>query len=367
MGERGVKVRVGLVFGGRSAEHEISIRSAQSVFAAMDRRLFEPVLIGIDPGGGWHLVAEERFRRLEQLHGNQGTQEIVPTSLRSVPGREDFRSDAGVDVVFPILHGAYGEDGTIQGMLEMLDLPYVGAGVLGSAVGMDKDVQKRLLQAAALPVVPFRTVRQSEWNRSLKLVQRSAEDLGLPLFVKPANLGSSVGVHKVTSLERLAAAVEDAFAYDAKILLERGVAGREIECSVLGNDDPQASLPGEIVAGTDFYSYEAKYSRDSEARLLIPAPLSAELTAAVQNLAVRTFQVLECSGMARVDFFLEQGTEQLFVNELNTIPGFTSISMYPKLWEASGLPNSELITRLIDLAFERHAARRRLRDPARVS
>lgn len=366
MGERRLKVRVGLIFGGRSAEHEISIRSARSVFAAIDRRLFEPVLIGIDVEGGWHLLEEERLRHLDCLRAGEGAREIEPMFLRSAAGREDPSRGCAVDVVFPVLHGAYGEDGTIQGLLETLDLPYVGAGVLGSALGMDKDVQKRLLQAAGVPVVPFRAVRQEEWERAAEVVRRDAEGLGVPLFVKPANLGSSVGVHKVTSPGDLEAAIADALGYDTKILLECGIAGREIECSVLGNDDPQASSPGEIIAAADFYSYEAKYGPDSEAQLLIPAPLSAELTTAVQRLAVRTFQVLECSGMARVDFFLQHGTERLFVNELNTIPGFTPSSMYPRLWEASGLPYSQLITRLIDLAFERHAARECLRRPARA-
>jgi D-alanine-D-alanine ligase len=249
-------------------------------------------------------------------------------------------------------------------MLEMLDLPYVGAGVLGSAVGMDKDVQKRLLREAGIPIVPFITVHEAEWRRAPGDVAQRASTVGFPVFVKPANLGSSVGVHKVDAPDDLAAAVTDALSYDAKILIERGVDAREIECSVLGNEDPQASVPGEIIAGADFYSYEAKYSSASTAKLQIPAPLSAELTATVRALAVRTFLVLECSGMARVDFFLERQSQQLYVNELNSVPGFTSISMYPKLWEASGLSYRDLITRLIELAFERHAARERLRDPA---
>jgi len=365
MVESGSKIRVGIVFGGRSAEHAISIRSAQSVFDAIDRSRFEPILIGIDPDGRWHLVPEESFRRLSSRTTAEQAEEVVPTSLRAVTLPSTPPAHPTVDIVFPILHGAYGEDGTIQGLLEMVDLPYVGAGVLGSAVGMDKDVQKRLLHEAGIPIVPYCVVRQDEWHHDPREVRQRAQALGSPLFVKPANLGSSVGVRKVSSFNDLPAAIDYAFSFDVKILIERGLTAREIECSVLGNDDPQASLPGEIVAGTDFYSYEAKYASDSDARLLIPAPLSPDLISAVQKLAVRTFQVLECSGMARVDFFLERGTDRLYVNELNSIPGFTSISMYPKLWEASGLGYTQLISRLIDLALERHASRQRLRDQRR--
>jgi D-alanine-D-alanine ligase len=361
------KMRVGLLFGGRSPEHPISIRSARSVFAALDRERFTPVLIGIDPSGRWHLVGEDAFRQLEARSDERGAQEIVPTALRNLESTERSpRSEHDtptVDVVFPILHGAYGEDGTVQGLLEMLDLPYVGAGVLGSAVGMDKDVQKRLLRDAGVNVVPFVTVYEGWWQRAPREVEERAAALGFPLFVKPANLGSSVGVHKASTGADLAAAVSDALSYDPKVLIEKGIDGREIECSVLGNDAPEASLPGEIVAGAEFYSYEEKYSGDSTSKLLIPAPLSAELTDRLRAMAVRAFQVLECSGMARVDFFLERDSDQLFVNEINTIPGFTSISMYPKMWEATGLSYRDLITRLIELALERHAARERLRDP----
>lgn len=359
------KVRVGLLFGGRSPEHPISIRSARSVVASLDRDRFTPVLIGIDPTGRWHLVGEDVFRQLEARSDEQGTNEIVPTALRHVAGAERPRTDdpIAVDVVFPILHGAYGEDGTIQGMLEMLDLPYVGAGVLGSAVGMDKDVQKRLLRAADIAVVPFLTVQEGWWQRAPQEVEERALDLGVPLFVKPANLGSSVGVHRAATAAELRPAIADALSYDPKILIEKGINAREIECSVLGNAQPQASVPGEIVAGADFYSYDEKYSNSSSSELLIPAPLSPEMTARVRAMAVRTFEVLECSGMARVDFFLDRDSDQLYVNELNSIPGFTSISMYPKLWEATGLSYRDLLTRLIDLAFERHATRERLRDP----
>jgi D-alanine-D-alanine ligase len=361
------KVRVGLLFGGRSPEHPISIRSARSVVAAIDRDRFTPVLIGIDPTGRWHLVGEDVFRQLEARSDERGTNEIIPTSLRKLTAAEGRREADGtptVDVIFPILHGAYGEDGTVQGMLEMLDIPYVGAGVLGSAVGMDKDVQKRLLREAGIEVVPFLTITEGWWQRSPQEVEERASAIGYPVFVKPANLGSSVGVHRVASRGDLEPAITDALSYDPKILIERGINAREIECSVLGNDDPQASAPGEIVAGADFYSYDAKYSSSSTSERMIPAPLTPEITARVRAMAVRTFKVLECSGMARVDFFLDRDSNQLYVNELNSIPGFTSISMYPMMWEATGLSYRDLITRLIELAFERHAMRERLRDPA---
>ena len=266
-----------------------------------------------------------------------------------------------LDVVFPVLHGTFGDDGTVQGLLELADIPYVGAGVLGSAVGMDKDVQKRLLQAAGVPVVPFLTVTPATWSAAPEAVRAHAASLGLPVFVKPANLGSSVGITKVTTLDALPAAVQAAFEYDTKILIERGIDGREIECAVLGNDDPQASVPGEICPQAEFYSYEAKYTDEHGAELRVPAPLTAAQTATVQHLAVRVFQLLDCAGMARVDFFLERGTDTWYVNELNTIPGFTTVSMYPKLWEASGVPYTELISRLLELAQQRHAQRRRLK------
>jgi D-alanine-D-alanine ligase len=356
----GKPLRVGLVFGGRSSEHEISIRSARSVAAALDRRRFEPVLIGIDHGGRWHLLSEDAFRAIDRRADEGATTEIAPTALQRRPSVSPDGAAPPVDVIFPILHGPFGEDGTVQGLLEMLDLPYVGAGVLGSAIGMDKDVQKRLLREAGLPVVPFVAVSEHEWRRAPAAVRDRAAALALPVFVKPANAGSSVGVHKVSRTQELDAAVGAAFEFDPKVLIEQGIDAREIECSVLGNDDPQASVPGEIVPEADFYSYDAKYSSESAARLVIPAALSSQQTTTVQRLAIRTFQALECSGMARVDFFLERKTDRLYVNELNSIPGFTAISMYPKLWEASGLAYSDLISRLIDLAIERHAVRARL-------
>jgi len=358
------KPRVGVIFGGRSGEHPISIRSSRYVVDSLDRTRFDLVLVGIDRRGGWHLCSEAQYRAIAQEVTGAGTTPVVPVPRQGRCGLLDPGKPgpllADLDVVFPILHGPYGEDGTIQGLLEMLDVPYVGVGVLGAAVCMDKDVCKRLLRDEGVPIVPFEVVTARRWAREPAAVRAAAVRLGSPLFVKPASLGSSLGVSKVASPAELDGAIERALAVDSKILIERGIDGREIEVAVLGNDEPQASLPGEIVPGEAFYSFDDKYAADSHARLLIPAPLPDALREAVRDTAVRAFRALACTGMARVDFFLERGTERLYVNELNTIPGFTSISMYPKLWEASGVPGRALVTRLIDLALERHAARARL-------
>jgi D-alanine-D-alanine ligase len=355
------KTTVGLLFGGRSAEHTVSIRSARSVVEAIDRSRFELVLIAIDRTGRWSLCSERSLASFDQNVSENVAEEVVPIRLDGGLAFVGLRSRQAkspvVNVVFPVLHGTYGEDGTLQGMLEMLGVPYVGCGVLGSAIGMDKDVQKRLLAAAGLPVVPWEVVTRLAWERDHAAIVQSAWRLGAPLFVKPANLGSSVGITKVGAGKDLAKAVEVAFTYDTKVLIEHGVDAREIECAVLGNDQPRASVPGEIIPEADFYSYEAKYDSDSQARLLIPAPLPNQLAEEVRALAIRAFQAIECSGMARVDFLLDRGTSEVYVNELNTIPGFTSISMYPKLWEASGLPYADLVTTLIDLAVERHRDR----------
>lgn len=356
------------MFGGRSGEHEISLRSARSIVDAIDRSRYDTTLIGIDRAGRWLVLDEPDFRRLTDATlpavDGTGTEVLLPPTPGThdliVPG-EPRVSLGRLDVVFPVLHGTYGEDGTVQGLLELADLPYVGSGVLGSAVGMDKDVQKRLLQAAGVPVVPFHTVTRRQWDTDQRAVTAAAAALGLPLFVKPANLGSSVGITKVKTLEALPAGVATALDYDNKIIIEHGVNAREIECAVLGNDEPEASVPGEICPHTEFYSYEAKYVDQSGATLRIPAPLTAAETAAVRRLAVQVFRVLDCAGMARVDFFLDRDSDTLYVNELNTIPGFTTISMYPKLWEASGIPYTELIHRLIELALERHAQSSRLK------
>ena len=363
------RIHVAIICGGRSGEHEISLRSARSVLDAIDRDRYRVSLIGIDRSGRWHLLEESAFhtltaRGLPALNGSGG--EIVlapaPTGGELIDLQRVASELPPIDVVFPVLHGTYGEDGTVQGLLELADVAYVGAGVLGSAVGMDKDVQKRLLRDAGLPIVPFLTVTRTQWASAAADLHRRAVALGLPVFVKPANLGSSVGITKVKTADALAAAVDFALAYDNKIIIEKGIDAREIECAVLGNEDPRASVPGEISPTAEFYSYEAKYVDEHGATLQIPAPLSAAETTTVRALAVRVFQALECSGMARVDFFLERGSGAWFVNELNTIPGFTSISMYPKMWEASGIPYPELISRLIELALERHAQRQRLKQ-----
>ena len=362
------KLRVGIIFGGRSGEHEISLRSARSIADAIDRTRYDVTLIGIDRVGRWHVLDEPSFRRLTDtalpaLDGG-GTEVLLPPTpggRELIVAGEPTASLGRLDVLFPVLHGTYGEDGTMQGLLELADVPYVGSGVLGSAVGMDKDVQKRLLQAAGIPVVPFLTVTRRQWEADSHTIAVAAADLGLPLFVKPANLGSSVGITKVKTLDGLAVAVAIALEYDNKIVIEQGVNAREIECAVLGNDAPEASVPGEICPHAEFYSYEAKYVDKSGATLRIPAPLTPTQTETVRHLAVQVFLLLDCAGMARIDFLLDRDTDTLYVNELNTIPGFTTISMYPKLWEASGVPYTELIHRLIDLALERHQQRSRLK------
>ncbi len=355
------RMRVGLLFGGRSGEHEISIRSAHSVANAIDRGRFDVTLIGIDRAGSWHLYSEDSFARVESEVAAESVDQVALVPRSGACGIIDLQTPARqlqtLDVVFPVLHGPYGEDGTLQGLLEMMGVPYVGSGVLGSAIGMDKDIHKRLLRDAGIPIVPFGVVTQEGWNRDKREVRARAHKLGSPIFVKPANLGSSVGISKVDTAGKLEAAIEQALMHDRKILLERAIDGREIECAVLGNDEPRASLPGEIIPGEEFYSYSDKYAPQSKARLLIPAPISEALQESVRALAVRVFQTLECCGMARIDFFLERGSDRIYVNEPNTIPGFTSISMYPKLWEASGLPYRDLTTCLIDLAIERHRKR----------
>jgi D-alanine-D-alanine ligase len=354
------RLKVGVLFGGSSAEHEVSILSARNVLAALDPELFESVPIAITRNGRWLLQSTERLLRekgdprLAQI--DAGGQEITLWE-----GPDSQASHGRLDVILPIVHGSMGEDGALQGLLEMAGIPYVGAGVLGSALGMDKDVMKRLLREAGLPVADFSVVRQYDYAKHPMLVLNKLGHLPLPVFVKPANLGSSVGITRVASRSQLPAALDVAFTYDTKAIVEEGVIGREIECSVLGNDEPVASLPGEIVVHhpDGFYSYDAKYIDDGAA-LNIPAALSAEQVREVQRLSVATFLALECSGLARVDFFLRPTGEWL-VNEINTLPGFTAISMYPKLWAASGVQPRELLTRLIDLALTRHAKRKILR------
>lgn len=350
--------RIVVLFGGRSAEHEVSLLSARNVFLALDRTRFEPVLVGIDRQGGWHLEPEST------LTGAVGDPRAVHLD-GSAPPVEPSRVLRPDDVVFPVLHGTYGEDGTIQGLLELAGVAYVGAGVLGSAIGMDKDVAKRLLRDAGIPVVDFQVVTAHRWRQAPRDVLLGAEALGFPLFCKPANAGSSVGVSRVGLPSELAPALATAFAFDHKAVLERAVDAREVECAVLGNDEPEASIPGEIrlAARHGFYSYDAKYVDVGGAEFRVPAALPAETVAEVRRLAIATFRALELSGLARVDFFLERlerPTARLFVNEVNTMPGFTALSGYPKMWEASGLPVGALVSRLIDLAVEKNSARRAL-------
>ena len=359
------KIRVGILFGGKSAEHEVSIQSARNIVEAINKEKYELVLIGIDKEGGWHLKPGlELFLPSESSSLARLNREDKNVAL--VPGKKggelvnlsNGKPTRTVDVVFPVLHGPYGEDGTVQGLLKLANIPYVGADVLGSAIGMDKDVMKRLLREAEIPIVKFLAFDRACRQRiDFNIIQ---DELGLPFFIKPANLGSSVGINKVKGKRGFQSALEEAFQYGNKILVEEYVKGREIECSVLGNDVPIASLPGEILPQDEFYSYEAKYIDEKGAILEIPAKLGENLTAEIQNLSIKVFKVLCCQGMARVDFFLKED-DKIVVNELNTIPGFTKISMYPKLWEVSGISYSELIDRLIQLALERFQKEKRLK------
>jgi D-alanine-D-alanine ligase len=355
------KLRVALLFGGKSAEHEISLISARNIFDAMDKNKYDVVPIAIDKQGRWHLDQGARLLRAGERTKVDFAEGKSAAAVR--PGESAapvLRGGAplgAIDVVFPVLHGPFGEDGTVQGLLKLANLPFVGAGVLGSAVGMDKDVMKRLLRDAKIPVPKFLVFTRPQIDAiSFARVKKS---LGLPLFVKPANLGSSVGISKVSQKRDFAAAVRLAFRYDNKIIIEEGIEGREIECSVLGNDKPVASLPGEIVVQREFYSYDAKYLDDQGARLEIPARLQRAIVKKIQRTAVQAYLTLCCEGMARVDFFLRPNG-QVLVNEINTIPGFTKISMYPKMWQATGLSYPRLIDRLIALALARSRKEKRL-------
>lgn len=361
-----MKKRVAVLFGGRSAEHEVSLQSAKNVIGMIDRDEWDVVAIGIDKEGRWFLGDEARLLIDEQ---NPALVKLnrASTDLVVQPGNADaplvpLGGDLGgrIDVVFPVLHGPYGEDGSVQGMLELAGLPYVGAGVLGSAAGMDKDVMKRLLRDAGIPNADFVTIRVHQ--RGDVDFDGIAAKLGNPVFVKPANLGSSVGVHKVRTAAEFEAALDDAFSWDRKVVVEEAIVGREVECSILGNDAPRASVVGEIVTqgDHDFYSYDAKYIDEKGAQLNIPADLDPEIAERVRAVSVRVFQILECSGLARVDSFVTAAGE-IFVNEINTLPGFTNISMYTKLWEATGLSQTALIDELLRLAIERHAGHASLR------
>ena len=360
-----IKTRVAVLFGGRSAEHEVSLQSARNVVQAMDPERYEIVLIGIDRNGAWFLndkslpllnlddpakiALQESDQQVSLVPGNQ------VGALVSLNNQDAI---AAVDVVFPVLHGPYGEDGSVQGLAKLANVPCVGSDILGSAIGMDKDVAKRLLRDAGIPVARHICVRGFQLNAALS--DQVEQSLGFPVYVKPANMGSSVGVVKVTEQDDLLSAIDNALQYDTKIIVEESIRGREIECSVLGNDEPVASIAGEIVTDDGFYSYEKKYIDDDAARLKIPAALDPKTLASVQTLAINTFRTLEARGMARVDMFLTDDN-QLLVNEINTIPGFTEISMYPKLWQESGMSYQALIDKLIELAIEEHDSRKQLK------
>ena len=351
------KIRVGVIYGGRSGEHEVSIASAASIFKHLDRAKYEAVPLRIEKDGRWVLsgkapTAISAADVLKESH-TEVLQTVEP--VRAV-------GDSGIDVVFPVLHGPYGEDGTVQGLLELANVPYVGAGVLGSAVGMDKAVMKTLFAARGLPVGPYLVVMRREWERdAAPVTRRVADTLRYPVFVKPANLGSSVGISKARSDGELTEAMSLALEFDRKVVVEAAVPqAREIECAVLGNDEPEASVPGEVQPSREFYDYEAKYL-DEGSKTIIPAPLTSEQTAEIRRLSIEAFKAVEGAGMARVDFLLAGDTGAIYLNEVNTIPGFTTISMYPKMWEASGLSYPDLLDRLLTLAIERHAEKQRLR------
>ena len=372
------KLRVGVIFGGRSGEHEVSLRSARSVLDALNKEKYDVVPIGITKAGRW--LSGEPMQKLSAgeaaQNGAIADQEVIlppvptQTTLLTVngstivadsPNTEHRTPTHRLDVIIPVLHGTYGEDGTVQGLLELADVPYVGAGVVGSAVGMDKAIFKRVMEAHQLPILPWELVICSKFEADREATLKRLENqLFYPMFVKPANLGSSVGVTKCHNRAELLAGLEEAAQYDRRLVVEQGATIRELEVAVLGNDDPIASVVGEIRPKRDFYDYDAKYITD-DSELLIPAPLDDELAAKVQQMAIQVFTAVDCAGLGRVDMMFEEESGRLYVNEINTLPGFTSISMYPKLWEASGLPYSELLDKLIELAIERHGVQSRLR------
>lgn len=358
------KIRIGVIFGGKSAEHEVSLQSAKNIIEALDKDKYEPLLICIDKQGQWSLADNLNYLENEQnpelIKLNQSGDEvtIIPReNSNQIIKLKDKQSVGRIDVAFPMLHGTYGEDGSVQGLLRMLNIPFVGADVLGSAVGMDKDIMKRLFRDSGIPIGGFLVYHKHELpDIDYEKVKDELSDI---LFIKPANLGSSVGINKATTKAEFEFAVEEAFKYDTKIIIEEFIKGREIECAVLGNENPEASIPGEIVPRSDFYSYKAKYIDEKGAILKIPAELSEIVVKKIQQTAVQSFKTLCCEGMARVDLFLTPDNE-IFVNEINTIPGFTQISMYPKLWEISGIPYKKLIDKLIEFAIKRHSQRNNL-------
>jgi D-alanine-D-alanine ligase len=361
--KKAAKIRIGVLYGGRSGEHDVSLCSAASVFSALDRKKYQVTAIGIARDGRWYvqdkpqIISDKDFGRKMTLKksGMWLVNHFEQKNKLHLYDIKNKNKEVVVDVVFPVLHGTFGEDGTLQGLLELAMVPYVGADVTGSAVGMDKDIAKRLLKEASIPVVPSLTINKQQWKDNQKLIIKSALDkLGLPLFVKPVCTGSSVGVKKVKKKELLAEAMNFAFQFDTRIMIEKAVDCREIECAVLGNENPAASVLGEIIPHHEFYSYEAKYLDPDGAALKIPAQIDKSLAVKIRKTAVEGYMALGCSSMARVDFFLDKKTSKFYLNEINTLPGFTSISMYPKLWEATGLKYSELLDKLILLALDRH-------------
>lgn len=348
------KINVAILFGGKSAEHEVSLRSAYNVIDAIDRKKYNPILIGIDKSGRWLfnkqsqlLLNTENINNMK-LNPKSNNVALVPQSQGNLTNLSNANFQQKIDVVFPILHGPFGEDGTVQGLLKLAGIPFVGSGVLGSAVGMDKDVMKRLLEQAKIPIGKYLVFRDDDRINYRAVTKK----LGSPIFIKPANMGSSVGISKVKKESAFKKAIKDAFKYDNKIVIEEFIRGREIECAVLGNEKPQATLPGEILPTHEFYSYEAKYLDENGAKLVIPAKLPPAKIKEIQKMAIKVFQVLSCEGLSRVDFFLEPNG-QLKVIEINTIPGFTSISMYPRLWGTMGINYTQLIDKLIQLAIKR--------------
>lgn len=349
-----MKKNIAIIFGGHSSEHEVSINSARNIFKALDKTKFDPVLIGVSKQGTWYSVNENEFETLESINDSHMSTDKMITLIRaqtkvySLNLQNNSRTE--LNCAFAIVHGTNGEDGTMQGYLKILGLPFVGCGVMCSAVAMDKEVMKIIMTAAGIPNSRYAVLKSYEPND----FDQIAKKLGLPFFIKPANAGSSVGVHKIKSKEDFTAKIKDAFKYDHKVIAEEFIEGREIECSVMGlNQSPQAALPGELVVKHEFYSYEAKYLDPNGAEIIIPAKTTAEQTEAIRSLAVKTYQALYCDGLTRVDFFMKKDGS-LMVNEINTLPGFTKISMYPMMWQAKGLAYSDLITQLINLAFEKH-------------
>ena len=350
------KISLALLFGGRSAEHEVSITSARSIYDNLDRNKYRISCLYVNKDGRWQNVASPHFPVSELERDDSAS--FLPWNA------EGLEKTLSADVYFPIMHGPFGEDGTIQGLFELADTPYVGAGVLASAAGMDKAVAKTLFQARGLPVGKYRIVYQKDWtHRAQALLEEIRSEILLPSFVKPANMGSSVGITKVKKIDDIEAALNTAFLYDRKVLVEEGILGREIECSVLGNEDLKTSIPGEVIPHAEFYDYQDKYIT-GKTNFKVPAPLTPDVIQEIQRMAMEAFRSIEGSGMARVDFFLQDKTGRIFLNEINTIPGFTKISMYPKLWAFSGLPFPDLLDELIALALEKHASKSFRRAPS---